>query len=169
MRVYKREPLTSEEQARLVAACETPEEKRVIWTLLDTGMRVSEVANITSDNLDFQQHRVIIYGKRGKRRVNKLSPRLREILEHHIIANEKFGTSIRMMQHIVTKVASRAKIIRKVSPHVLRHTFAINALRGGVNIRSLMGWLGHDDMSTTQMYLNMSPEDVISDVEKMWK
>jgi integrase len=49
----------------LANACSSHEEKLIIWTLLDTGLRVSELANLTKDNLDWQNHRLMIYGKGG--------------------------------------------------------------------------------------------------------
>jgi integrase/recombinase XerD len=49
---YKREPLTPDEANRLANACQSHEEKLVVWTLLDTGLRVAELANLTKDNLD---------------------------------------------------------------------------------------------------------------------
>ena len=51
---YKREPLTADEANRLSNACETPEEKVVVWTLLDTGLRLGELEQLTKDNLDWQ-------------------------------------------------------------------------------------------------------------------
>ena len=77
---YKREPLTGDEATRLANACTPPEEKLVVWTLLDTGLRVSELANLKRANLDWQTHRLMIYGKGGpfgrksKRRVIPLRP-----------------------------------------------------------------------------------------------
>ena len=62
---YKREPLTPDEANRLANACRTHEEKLVVWTLLDTGLRVSELASLTKNNLDWQNHRLMIYGKGG--------------------------------------------------------------------------------------------------------
>jgi integrase/recombinase XerD len=87
---YKREPLTPDEANRLANACQTHEEKLAMWTLLDTGLRVTEPANLTKDNLDWQNHRLMIYGKGGpygkssKRWVIPLSPRVQAILEGHL-------------------------------------------------------------------------------------
>jgi len=53
---FKREPLTQEEATRLANACATAEERLAVWTLLDTGLRVSELATLTKDNLDWQMH-----------------------------------------------------------------------------------------------------------------
>jgi integrase/recombinase XerD len=50
---YKREPLTQDEANRLANACQTHAEKLVVWTLLDTGLRVAELATLTKDNLDW--------------------------------------------------------------------------------------------------------------------
>jgi integrase/recombinase XerD len=58
---YKREPLTSDEANRLANACKTHEEKLVVWTLLDTGLRVAELANLTQDTSPGKQHRLVIY------------------------------------------------------------------------------------------------------------
>ncbi len=64
---YKREPLMQEEATRLANACESFEERLIIWTLLDTGLRVGELAKLSRDNIDWQGHRITIYGKGGKR------------------------------------------------------------------------------------------------------
>src|SRR5712691_6084455 len=79
---YKREPLTADEANRLASACTSFEEKLIVWTLLDTGLRVAELAGLTKGNLDWQSHRIMIYGKGGpygtnsKRRVIPLSARV---------------------------------------------------------------------------------------------
>src|SRR6202158_1703518 len=76
---FKREPLTADEANRLALVCSTYEEKLIVWTLLDTGLRVAELANLTKDSLDWQGHRIMIYGKGGpygtksKRRVIPLT------------------------------------------------------------------------------------------------
>ena len=83
---YKREPLTPDEANRLANACQTHEEKLVVWTFLDTGLRVSELASLTKNNLDWQNHRLMIYGKggpygaRSKRRLIPLSPRVQPLM-----------------------------------------------------------------------------------------
>src|ERR1041385_1425539 len=101
---YKREPLTTDEANRLANACKTHEERLVIWTLLDTGLRVSELASLDRGKLDWQQHRVTIYGKGGpygsrtKRRVIPLSARVQPLLEGHLSLNERLGLTPRTIQ-----------------------------------------------------------------------
>ena len=76
---FRREPLTQDEANRLANACKEHEEKLVVWTLLDTGLRVSELASLTRDNMEWQTHRITVYGKGGpygsktKRRIIPLS------------------------------------------------------------------------------------------------
>src|SRR5881227_1265828 len=93
---YVREPLTADESDRLAKACETPTERLVVWTLLDTGLRVSELCDLTSKKIRWQQRQLRVKsrsgpsGKRSKVRVVPLSNRVRKILETHFTLAKKF-------------------------------------------------------------------------------
>lgn len=171
---FRREPLTQDEANRLANACETHEEKLVVWTLLDTGLRVAELAQLKKDNLDWQTHRMMIYGKGGpygsksKRRIIPLSSRVRPLVEGHLGLHDKFGMSARTIERIVKRVANRAHISRPVSPHVLRHTFSVTAIQKGISLPALQRLLGHDRLTTTEIYLNLSPEEVIREFQQKW-
>ncbi len=78
------------------------------------------------------------------------------------------GSMIPRVQRIVKRVANRAHISRPVSPHVLRHTFSVTAVQRGISLPALQRLLGHDDLTTTQIYLNLSPEHVIEEFEAKW-
>jgi integrase/recombinase XerD len=171
---YKREPLTQDEANRLANACQTHEEKLVVWSLLDTGLRVAELANLNRDNVDWQNHRLMIYGKGGpygklsKRRIIPLSSRLQPVLEGHLGLHDNMNIGVRTIQRMVKQVANRAQIRRTVSPHVLRHTFAVTCIQKGISTRALQEILGHDRLTTTEIYLNLSPEDVIREFQNKW-
>jgi integrase/recombinase XerD len=62
---YKREPLNNDEVNKLINACNTFREKFVIWALLDTGLRLSEFAELKKENIQWQERRLVIYGKGG--------------------------------------------------------------------------------------------------------
>ena len=162
---YRREPLTNEEADRLINACKTALEKLVIFTLVDTGLRVSELASLKKENILWQDRRLVIYGKGGpygkktKRRIVPLTERVYTILSHYFALQDSLGYTDRALQFLVKRVAQRAGITKKVSPHVLRHTFAITCIKRGISTRSLQQFLGHDRLMTTEIYLNMSPED----------
>src|ERR671923_857255 len=119
---YKREPLTADEATRLAHACTTHQEKPVVWTLLDTGLRIAELAGLTKENIDWQQKRLTIYGKGGpygsktKRRVLELSTRIRPLIENHFAIHDTLGITPRTIQRLITKVANRAEIRHKVTP-----------------------------------------------------
>src|SRR5208282_332248 len=132
---YVREPLTAQESDRLSNACETPTERLVVWTLLDTGLRVGELCDHTRKNVLRQQRQLRFKGKGGphgkktKVRVVPMSSRVRALLEHHFALGKAFPVKTRRAQDIVKAVANRAGITEDVSPHVLRHTLATTASR----------------------------------------
>src|SRR5262245_43029693 len=159
---YVKEPLTAEESDRLSSACETPTERLVVWTLLDTGLRVSELCGLTAKNVHWQQRQLRIKGKGGPRgpktkvRVVPMSNRVRALLEHHFALEKTFPVKTRRTQDIVKAVADRAGITRDVSPHVLRHTFATTALQKGISLPTVQKILGHGSLQTTAIYLNFT-------------
>src|SRR6266852_6658432 len=145
---FKREPLTQDEANRLANACETHEQKLVVWTLLDTGLRVSELSALSKENIDWQTHRLMIYGKggpygtRSKRRIVPLSPRVQPLIEGHLALHDRFGMSSRTIQRLIKLIANRANLSRPVTPHVLRHTFSVTAVQKGISLPSLQRLLG---------------------------
>jgi integrase/recombinase XerD len=171
---HRREPLTQAEANHLANACDSHQEQVIVWTLLDTGLRVAELANLKRDNLDWQGHRLMIYGKGGpygsasKRRIIPLSTRIQPILEAHFSINKQFGWGVRTIQRVLKIVANRARIRRTVTPHVLRHTFAVTAIQKGISLPALQRLLGHDRLTTTEIYLNLSPEDVLREFREKW-
>jgi len=171
---YKREPLNNDEVDRLTNACDTFREKFVVWTLLDTGLRLSEFADLKKDNIQWQERRLVIYGKGGpygkktKRRIIPMTDRVRRLMEYHFAENNGIGTTKRTVARLVKKVADKAGIPKSVSPHVLRHTFSVNCIKKGVSTRALQHLLGHDRLTTTEIYLNLSPEDAIREFLNKW-
>ncbi len=90
-------------------------------------------------NLDWQTHRLMIYGKGGpfgsksKRRVIPLSARIQPLIEGYFALHETFRFSVHAIQRMLKRLANRARISRTVSPHVLRHTFAVTAIQKGIS------------------------------------
>ncbi len=132
---YKREPLSDDEVNRLTNACETFDEKLIIWTLLDTGLRVGELAHLKKDNILWQERRIL-----------PMTDRIRRLIDHHFAEHDSAGMSSRTIQRIVKEVANKA----------------------GISTRALMALLGHDRLATTEIYLNLSPEDAIREFQNKW-
>ena len=166
---FVREPLNHEESDRIVNACRSFREKLVVWTLLDTGLRVGEFCNLKRDQIQWQENRITVWGKggrfglRGKRRIVPLTLRVQKLFEIYFSTNERICLSVRSAQRTVKKVANRAAISKTVTPHVLRHSFAINCVKSGLSTTSLRKILGHDRLETTEIYLNISPEDALGE------
>lgn len=171
---YVREPLRAEEADRLSNACHTPEEKLLVWTLLDTGLRVSELCGLTGENIQWQQRAIRVkgkggpYGKRSKQRVVPMSPRVRTILEPYFALNQKWFVGARQAQKVVKRVANRAQLTQEVTPHVLRHTWATLALQKGMSLAAVQKILGHDRLTTTAIYLNLTDQHIVEEYEAKW-
>jgi integrase/recombinase XerD len=166
---YKREPLEEDEVLALRKACNFFEEELIINFLLDTGMRVSELANLKEENISWQRNCIAIIGKGNKRRVIPMSKRVRLLLlDCFSNRNNRFPLAMRTIQKYVKIVADRARIRKQVSPHVLRHTFAVTYLHRGGNLRALQAILGHSSITTTDIYLKYSGKRVIDDFQKIW-
>jgi integrase/recombinase XerD len=171
---YVREPLRAQEADALSHACETTEEKLIIWTLIDTGLRVSELCSLTSQHVLWQQKALRIqgkgglYGKLSKHRVVPMSRRIQPLMEHYFAIHETWFVGPRQVQKIVKRVANRAKITQDVTPHVLRHTFATRALQKNISLAAIQKILGHDRLTTTAIYLNLTDTHVVEEYEQKW-
>src|SRR4030095_10561190 len=119
-------------------SCATAEEKLIIWTLIDTGLRVSELCSLTAQHIFWQQKAFRIqgkggpYGKRSKHRVVPMSRRIQPLMEHYFAMHETWFVGARQVQTIVKRVANRAKITQDVTPHVLRHNPAYRLMRSSI-------------------------------------
>ena len=165
---YKREPLEEDEILALRKACSTFEEELKINVLLETGMRVSEFSKLQEEEISWQRGCITTIGKGNKRRVIPLSKTARFYLAEFFKENHKVNISPRLIQIRVKNVADKARIRKTVSPHVLRHTFAVCYLHRGGNVRALQGILGHSSLITTDIYLNYSGQRVIDDFSRIW-
>jgi integrase/recombinase XerD len=171
---YVREPLRAEEADALAHACESSEEKLIIWTLLDTGLRVSKLCSLTPQHILWQQKAFRIQGKRGpygkqsKRRVVPMSRRIQPLMEHYFAMHNTWFVGPRQVQKVVKRIANRAQITQDVTPHVLRHTFATLALQKGISLAAIQKILGHDRLSTTAIYLNLTDTHIVEEYAQKW-
>lgn len=171
---YVREPLTGEEADKLCQACEDSLEKLVIWVLLDTGLRVSELCSLTPQNILWQQKTIRIsgkggpYGKLSKKRIIPMSKRVQRLLEHHFAIDNKWPVGKRQVQKIVKRIANKAQLSQHITPHILRHTFATLALQKGISLAAVQKILGHDRLTTTAIYLNFTDSHVVEEFTNKW-
>ncbi len=141
---YMRASLQTEEADRLCQACESLEEKLVVWTLLDTGMRVSELCNLKAEQILRRKKAIRILGKESTKRVVPMSKRIQKLLEHYFAINNHWPVGPRQAQKIVKQVADKAKLSRTVTPHILRRTFFETfALQKGMSLADIEEILVH--------------------------
>lgn len=172
--VYRREPLSRSEVEQLFRACSDSSDVAILRVFLDTGLRVSEFCRLTPDDFDYQSRSLRVHGKRGPhgtkqpvRHVPVTDPTTRAALES-ILSLGANRLHPRTIQRFVARLARAAGLRRKVTPHVLRHTFAVEATRRGVSLAALQRALGHDHLSSTQVYQNLSAADVVEEFERKW-
>jgi len=158
---HRREPLTRDDISRLEKAIGKPRDRLVVWTLLDCGLRISELCALARQDVDFQRDTIRITGKGRRRRTVPMTPRVHALLEHYFALEDTLPLSRRMGHRIVTAIARRAAISKPCPPHVLRHTFAVNLLQRGLSLAAVQRLLGHERLTSTAIYLNLSNDEAI--------
>lgn len=176
MKQPKRLPkaLTAIELERLREACHTLRERAMIEVMYSTGCRLSEVANMTRSGVDWSSGSMSVIGKGNKERVVYINPKAKYHLERYLEECEEgeneceylFSTERRpyrqlknkSIQDIISKIANRTNIEKKITPHVFRHTFATLAMENGIELGDLQQLLGHESANTTLRYAAVSEE-----------
>jgi len=166
--------LTLPEVDRLLAvpAQRTPyllRDYAMLYLLYATGMRVSELVSLPVTNCSLTAFHVRVLGKGSKERIVPFSEiageRIRAYLEqgrpallkkrpspYLFLSNRGTSMSRARFWQIINQLAVNAGIRKKISPHMLRHSFATHLLAGGADLRAVQRMLGHSDTATTQIY-----------------
>jgi len=152
-------------------------DRAILETLFSTGLRVSELARLNRGDIDIEGRELGVIGKGRKPRVVFLSDSAVEWIARYLESREEYfkplfirhtGTvdpakggermrlTPRSIQRIVQKYARIAYVPVKTSPHTLRHTFATDLLIAGADIRSVQEMLGHQSITTTQVYTHVT-------------
>lgn len=146
-------------------------DRAILQTLYSTGLRVSELVALTRDKINTDRGEFAVRGKGSKPRIVFLSDAAKQALKdylrkrsdnnefvfisHGINTNEQSLTP-RSVQRIIAKYATMAGIVKKVTPHTLRHSYATDLLINGADIRSVQAMLGHSSITTTQVYTHIT-------------
>jgi site-specific recombinase XerD len=170
--------LTSEELQRLLTApngtdLKSLRDKTILYLLFSTGLRVSELCSLNRD-LDIRKDEFSIRGKGEKVRVVFLTDDAKVAVKKYVDARKdmddamfvQFGKNgltrdttrltSRSIERILKYYAIKAGISRKVTPHVIRHSFATDLLQNGADLRSVQMLLGHANIATTQIYTHVT-------------
>lgn len=174
------EVLSREELDRLFQAVDqtrknAARDRAILETLYSTGLRVSELSNLNRDQVDLKRREFMVRGKGRKPRIVFLSERAADFIEDSlkqrddhmkplfinslkgdILDEEKRRLTTVSIENMVRKYSLRAGIIKKVTPHTLRHSYATELLINGADIRSVQEMLGHSSITTTQIYTHVT-------------
>lgn len=146
--------------------------RAIMETLYGCGLRVSELINLEISRIYADEQYIIVRGKGDKERLVPMAETtlsaIKEYLEVRGDINIKRGEDnilfvsrrgrrlTRMMvYYIVSGLAEKAGVVKEISPHTLRHSFATHLLEGGANLRAIQQMLGHESISTTEIYLHL--------------
>lgn len=148
-------------------------DRAMLELLFSTGLRVSELCSLDSD-IDLSRDSFSVRGKGDKVRVVFLSPeaktavsaylKARKDMEEALFVNYGRGNSKpgrltpRSVENIVKHYAVKAGITKKVTPHIIRHSFATDLLENGADLRSVQALLGHANIQTTQIYTHVTDQ-----------
>ncbi len=166
------------ELERLLSAPDTTQAKglrdrAILELFFSTGLRVSELCSLNTDSIDLSRDEFSVRGKGEKVRVVFLSPSAKDALREYlkkrkdmedalfvglstINKNKSERLTSRSIERIVKQYAVKAGIGKKMTPHILRHSFATDLLQNGADIRSVQMMLGHSSVSTTQIYTHVT-------------
>jgi integrase/recombinase XerD len=152
---------------------------RLLFNLLfDTGLRISEALNLTLNDLNLDNHTIIVMGKGSKARIVLISSSLEKLLRDYIATtrkqlikagvktnylfiSEKGSQITRNYAYLkLIEAARKANINKEISPHTLRHSFATSLLENNADLRAIQTLLGHADINTTQIYTHVSKKEL---------
>lgn len=160
-------------------------DRSILELLFSAGLRVSELTNLTREQINLSRQEFSVKGKGGKIRIVFISDTAKIALEkylskridldpalfirfsrnRHSFNNDAQRLTPRSIQRIVKHYSTKAGIVKDVHPHTLRHSFATDLLANGADIRSVQAMLGHSSITTTQIYTHVTNQG-LKDVHK---
>lgn len=175
------EVLTIEEIDALIAAIDLSTDqghrnKAILETLYSCGLRVSELVNLEFEQLFFDEGFIRVIGKGNKQRLVPVSPSVKKELdiytksvrnhqkikpgnESYVFLNRRGAKLTRVMIFTIIKnLAEKIGLQKTVSPHTFRHSFATHLLEGGANLRAIQEMLGHESITTTEIYTHLDQQ-----------
>ena len=150
---------------------------RVLMELIyGAGLRVSEAVGLRIEQLDLDSASLVVTGKRGKTRwiplpretvewldkwMTEGRPQVSKKPRAEVLLGARGGPlNRRVALEIIAQSAKKAGIEKAVSPHTLRHTYAVDLLKGGADLRAVQELLGHESITTTQIYTELDREQL---------
>ena len=165
--------LGKEEVFRLIKAIKNEKHRLMVRLMYGSGLRVSELTNLRVKDFDFENNYGFVrHGKGNKDRLFIIAESIKEELLNYVKDNklesdnylfESYNghISTRTIQEIIKKAAKKAKIIKNVHPHTLRHSYATHLIENGYDVYSVQSLLGHNSAQTTRLYVHIASPKMI--------
>ena len=163
--------LSKKEIMSMIDNTDNLKHKLLLEVLYSSGLRVGEAVNLKIMDIDADRNIIRVnQGKGSKDRQSILSKRLKKDLlkylctdrdnDTYLFSKKETHIVIKTAQKIVDNAAKKSKLTKKVTPHMLRHSFATHLLEDGVDIRYIQKLLGHSRLETTQIYTHVANNDL---------
>ena len=178
-KLRSRHPLTAEQLELVRDGCKGYKEKALVEFLVSSGCRVSEVAGLRVDDIDWRDRKCKVIGKGNKERTVYFSVRAKLMLQLYI-AERRGGEALfassrapyepltdRGIEKMISKLGKRIGMEQPLYPHLMRHTFASHALNCGMELTIIQHLLGHSDPKTTLIYAEIDPIRVQYEYNRM--
>jgi integrase/recombinase XerC len=147
-------------------------DKLIVSLLYGTGIRLAELKNLLTQNVDLHECTVKVLGKRNKERIVPYPKSINRVFEEYLIYREEYGKETKflfltyngeqvydkLIYRVVKKYLTMVTTISKRSPHTLRHSFATHMLNNGADLNAVKELLGHSNLSATQIYTHTTFE-----------
>lgn len=149
--------------------------RTIIYMLYLTGLRAAELVSLNDDMIDFVNNEVKVTGKRNKQRLVPFGEEMKDVLMRYLeirdnsvvrennalfVGNRGKRMTTVMLREIVKKSLSMVSTMQKLSPHLLRHTFATTMLNHDANLESIQKLLGHQSLDATEIYTHTTFEQL---------
>jgi integrase/recombinase XerC len=156
-------------------------DRAIMETLYSCGIRVSELVGLNEGDIEFNLGIIKVLGKGRKERIVPIGSKALDALKEYFLAKEKTADkkdrpaflnsrgkrfSSRGVERVIQKYLLKCGILKKITPHSLRHTFATHLLDAGADLRSIQELLGHASLSTTQKYTHVSLDKLMEVYDK---
>lgn len=167
--------LTIDEVSRLITAAGASKDRQLrlramLELMYAAGLRVSELTGVRMDAIDLKVGYVRVFGKGGKERVVPIGERARLAVQGYLDQRPETAASVKTLfvsdrkrpmsavhfWRLIRQAARQAGILKPVTPHVLRHSFASHLVQNGADLRAVQEMLGHSSIATTQIYTHVS-------------
>lgn len=171
---HLRKALTQEELESLRDACKTTRQRCILEFLFSTGCRLSELVNVNIEDIKWDKQELSVFGKGSKERMVYINAKAALYIKKYLKEREHIDNLAlfiaskypfarlgrRSVEREIDKIAGYAGFKKSVYPHLVRHTTATLALKGGMNITSIQRILGHENLATTEIYAETDNTDV---------